>query len=283
VQLEDKLVDGRDAAHAESQHRQEVHDRGDEVLPEPVAEAVHDAPLERRTQLLGAIRMVLDRQTLTVDALRLPQRESLALEALQVAVSARSTDLNQFVYASDRRDLLEQALAVLQPDLVRADDVTARELHAQFVDLTQRVGELRQRLGELEESQDELDIVDKLALGKADGDTDTKPKPPGDPDAPRPASALTGPELPEPARPATTLSGPELPEPARPATTLTGPELPEPARPATTLTGPEIAEPARPATALTGPELPDPVPPPSTLGADPEPGAPTAQRSWWRR
>jgi hypothetical protein len=308
VQLEDKLVDGRDAAHAESQQREDVLSHGEEMLPTPMVEAVRDAALEIRGQLLDAIRMILDRQTLAIASLHLPQRELRALEALQVATSGRSSNLNQFVYASDRRDMLERALAVLQPNLIHADDKTAHELQAQFADLSERVGQLRATLTDLEDAQDELlESHQKEALEAGQAEPGDKPaaRPaakPSDPDAPRPPTTLTGgPDGPEPAPPPTTLTGgPDGPEPAPPPTTLTGgPDGPEPTPPPTTLTGgPDGPEPAPPPTTLTGggPELPDDVAPPSSLtGAalPPDPATPTSlgepaeiaapAKPWWRR
>jgi hypothetical protein len=254
VQLEDKLVEGRDAAHEEALQREDVEEHGEDRLPEPVAEALHDAAVEQRGKLLGAIRMILDRQRVEVSEFRMPQRESRALDALQVAVEGRSSDLHQFVYASDRRDLLERALGVLQPSLTRADEQTARELHVQFADLSERVAHLRHELTELEDAQDELlEGHQKEALEAAATPGD-KPKPaPSDPDAPRQETTLTGPELP--------------PEPPA-KTTLTGPELPP---------EPPVAS------TLTGPELPEEPPPPSTLGDDvPDDDAARAKRPWWR-
>jgi hypothetical protein len=293
VQLEDKLVDGREAAHAESQQRADVLEHGNDTLPAPLVEALHDAALERRGQLLGAIRMILDRQTLVVSHLHLPQREARALEALQVAVSGKSRDLGQFVYATDRRDMLEQALAVLQPDLTHANDQAAHELHAQFVDLTERVAELRHALTELEDSQDELrEKHQKAAIEEAATEPGDKPKP-SDPDAPRPPTTLVGPDRPEPERPTTTLVGPDLPPEPAPTSTLAGPDLPEPARPMTTLVGPDLPEPARPPTTLVGPDLPPEPAPTSTLAGpeataegppgDAEEGATKTKRPWWRR
>lgn len=278
MQLEDKLVEDRDAAHEEALQREDVEEHGEDRLPEPVTEALHDAALEHRGKLLGAIRMILDRQRIAVSEFRMPQRESLALEALQVAALGKTRDLHQFVYASDRRDLLERALGVLQPNLTRADDRTARELHVQFADLSERVAHLRHELTELEDSQDELlESHQKEALETAATPGD-KPKPapgsarPSDPDAPRPATTLTGPELPEDPPVATTLIGPEIPEPRRPASTLAGPELPE--------------EQLAPST-LAGPELPPEPPVASTLGddvpADPDDAAAMAKPPWWRR
>ena len=288
MQLEDKLVDGREAAHAESRQRADVLEHDEEALPEPMVEAVQDAALEQRGQLLGAIRMILENsQTLVVDHLHLPQRESRALDALQVAVSGKSHDLGTFVYATDRRDMLEQALAVLQPNLIHADDKSARELHAQFADVTERVSKLREALTELEDSQDELlEGHQKEALEEAATEppgSGAKPKPePSDPDAPRPPTTLIGPELPEPARPPTTLVGSEPPEPARSPTTLVGPELPEPGRPPTTLIGPELPPAPEPASTLVGPELLPEAAPASSLG-DAEEIAAKANRPWWRR
>ncbi|HEX2686639.1 MAG TPA: hypothetical protein VHN14_08475 [Kofleriaceae bacterium] len=295
MQLENKLVDGREAAHAESQQRADVVAHGEDTLPAPMVEAMHDAAIERRSQLLGAIRMILHRQTLVVSQLHLPARESRALDALQVAVSGRSHDLETFVYATDRRDMLEQALAVLQPDMIHTDDKTAHELHAQFADLAERVGELRHALASLEDAQDELlESRQKAALEQGATDpsepsdpsnkTD-KPRPtptPGDPDAPRPTTTLTGPERPEPARPPSMLTGPELPAPLPPPSMLTGPERPEPARSPTTLTGPALPAPRSPPSTLTGPELPPEPPPVSSLG-DAEEIAAKEKQPWWRR
>jgi hypothetical protein len=282
VQLEEKLVDGLDTAHAELQQREDLMARDLEELPAPVVEAVEDASLKLRGQLLGAVRMILDRQTLELSSLHLPQLEMDGLVALQVAVEGKS-EMSQIVYASDRRDLLERALGVLQPDFSRSDDGAARELRAQLEDLVHRVGELREHLVDLEDAQDELEGKQKTAMEAGAADPGDKPKP-SDPDAPRPATTLTGPERPEPARPATTLTGPERPDPRPAATTLTGPERPDPRPAATTLTGPERPEPSRPATTLTGPELPAEEPPASTLGEpETDDGGANAKRPWWRR
>jgi hypothetical protein len=266
VQREAKLVDGPDAAHAELMQREDIQRRSDEELPETFDVALAGASLPLRAQLLGVVRMILAREDLDMTQLTLPTLEREALIALKVAVEGKSHDLGSFVYAQDRRDLLERALAVLQPDISEADLGTARELQAQFDDLVQRVGELREHLGSLEDAQGEIETRALAAvMEEGAADTSDKPKPkPSDPDAPRPPTTLTGPERPEPARPPTTLTGPERPEPGRPPTTLTGPERPEPARPPTTLTGPELA----PEEAA-----------PSTLDGEHD----DKKKPWWRR
>ena len=290
MQLEDKVVDTRDAAREERQQREDVLAHGEDHLPEPVAEVlVSDAALELRTRLVGAIHRILDRQTLSVGDFHLPALQARALEALKTAVDGRSTDLGQFVFADDRRDLLEQALAVLQPDLTVGDDAAAQALHEELATLTERVGELRHKLTDLEDAQDELDLVPKEATAAA-SDADDKPAPPVDPDAPRPATTLTGPELPEPPAPATTLVGPEPRAEPRPPSSLVGPELPPAPAAPSSLIGAELPpEPAR-ASTLDGPERPAPPPAPSTLGGEPstsgDGGGDAAAKpkgSWWRR
>jgi hypothetical protein len=292
VQLEDKIVEDVEEAHAESQQRADRDAHGEELLPAPAIEALVDASTTLHGELLGAIRMLLDHQALDVEALKLPEREREALAALEIAVEGRSST-GTFVYAEDRRDLLEQALAVLQPDLARGNDPAARELQAQLEDLTDRVGDLRHALANLEESQDD-ELIERQrasAAGKQDDEPGDKPKPPGEPDAPRPATTLTGPDRPEPARPPSTVTGPDRPEPPRPPSTVTGPERPVPPRPPSTLTGPDRPEPSPPPSTLTGPERPEPPRPPSTLTGEPaaatsEPATGdegSARRPWWRR
>jgi hypothetical protein len=278
VDLQEKLVENREEAHAESMQREDIELRGEEVLPEPAIEAVVDAGIELRGELLGAIRMLLDREPLSISSLHLPQRELQALEAVQIAVGGRGR-LGEYVYASDRRDMLEQALAVLQPDLLHADDQSARELRAQFDDLSHRVGELREQLSDLEDAQDELlESHHKAALEKGETEPGDKPKPepkPSDPDAPRPASTLSGPELPpEPVAPST-LTGPEVREAPRPASTLSGPELPPEPAAASTLSGPEL--PPEPAAASTLGE------PTGDAVGEAAGEAAKGKRSWWRR
>ncbi|HMG55359.1 MAG TPA: hypothetical protein VK601_17800 [Kofleriaceae bacterium] len=278
MELKDKLIEDRDAAHAESQQREEL-DQQQEELPAPIVEAIQDQDRERRAQLLGAIRMILGHQHLEIGQLRMPPREARALTALQAAVEGKSSDLNSFVYAEDRRDLLERALGVLQPDLTHTDDKSAHELHAQLGDLSERLGELRHRLSSLEDAQDELISV-APEVAAIVGEPGDKPKPtakPSDPDAPRPATTLTGPDLPAPKPAPTTLTGPEVPARKPAPTTLVGPEVPE-------------RKPA-PST-LVGPELPEPEPPPaSTLASDASAAddamaadpAVKGKRPWWRR
>lgn len=289
MQREDKLVDGPDVAQAEKEQRAEIEAQGEETLPAAVVEAVQGAALDQRGELLGAVRMILAGDALTTSELGLPPREARALEALQIAVEGRG-DLGQFVYAEDRRDLLEQALAVLQPGLMYLGGVAAHEIAGQLADIGQRVGALRAHLTRLDDAQEELlEDGQKAALEAAAAEAADKPKPaPVDPDAPRPATTLTGPDLPATPPPPSTLAGPGpdvRPSPA--PTTLTGPDLREPPRPPSTLAGPgPDVVPSPPPTTLTGPDLAAPPRPPSTL-SEPGPATPAtdegAKKSWWRK
>ena len=272
MQLADKLVDGLEAAHEESRQREDVEERGEDQLPAPIAEAMKDAAEELRNQLLGAVRMILDGQHLNVAMLKIAERERLALEALQVAVSGKSSDIGQFVYASDRRDILERALGVLQPDLLHASAAIEGALSAQFSDLGTRVADLRESLSDLEDAQDELlDGEQKAAQAKGDGEGDKgdKPKPPSDPDAPRPPSSLNagGPEAVPVDAPSTLSKGePEAVLEDAPSTLSKG--------------GPEaVLEDAK--TTLIGPELPAKPLAPTTLGDAAE--IEQAATPWWRR
>ena len=276
MQLEDKLVDGLEAAHAESRQREDLEDRGEDLLPEPVNAAIVEAGLAQRGRLLDAIRLIFDRQTVEVASLYMPAGETRALEALQIATTGRG-ELGQFVYAEDRRDLLERALAALQPSL------STHELHAQVGELSARVSEIREQLASLEDAQDEA-ATEHRAAPEQVGDPSDKPEPPSSaPDAPRPASSLAGPG-PEvvPAPVATSLTGPELAELVRPPTSLIGPELAEPAKPLTSLVGPEPAAAPAPVTTLIGAELAPEARPASSLG-DADELAAQAARPWWRR
>ena len=201
MRYEDKEVDGIDLEHAREQEREGVVKEDQvEAIPElrPEEIATHE------NVALDAMRAILERRHVIVNDLGLPQKELRALAALQAAVSGKSGELSQFVFASDRRDLLEQALAVLQP---RALD----ERSAPYLELVARVGSLRHDLKELEDAQDNLlEANPEVGVVKSDGDTADKPTPPkakpGDDDL-----SLTGPER-SIEKPKSQLDGPALPQ-----------------------------------------------------------------------
>jgi len=234
LRFEDKDVDGAELDREKGLRDNDLVEEDQEEVDEIQIDDV--LAQQSENALLAAMREILEHRHIVVNDLALPQRELRALEALQAAVTGKDGELSQFIYASDRRDLLEQALAVLQPGVMA--DVTQP-----FQDLIQRVGTLRHDLKDLEDAQDELlEGNEKVGPAKADGDTADKPKPDDD-------LSLDGPERKFP-KPATTLTGERKEEPKAPST-LDGPALKEEPPPETTvgskqdLAEAKVAEPQR--------------------------------------
>ena len=212
MKLDDKIVDGIELEKQARLQQSELERSDEEALATQAL--LSEVDLQRRELVLAAMKAIVAGEHVLVDELRLPARELVGLSALQAAVTARDAKLAQFVYASDRRDLLEQALAILQPSL--------GELPGAYDLLVHRVGEMRLELKGLEDAQDDL-LKANTKVGPSVAEVA------GD------DASLTGPERPEPAKPPTTLTGPALPERAPPPTTLTGPAVPERAPAPTTL------------------------------------------------
>jgi hypothetical protein len=260
VRAEEKELEGPELEREERTHEPAEHEV--EELPELGGEELRDIELPHRSTLFEALRLVLAGEEVRIDMLYLPQRETRALEALQAAVTGHDS-VGEFVFADDRRALLEQALAVLQQNVTHGEPEQLAELHAKFDELTAQVGELRARLLSLEDAQEDIleDKVRWVAEAAADGGDKPKPGPPED-------AALEGPERPAPPKPASTLEGPERPAPPKPVSTLEGPERPAPPKPASTLHGDPPAESPRP---------------PSELAAESAAPAAEAKPPWWRR
>jgi hypothetical protein len=236
LRQEAKEVDGFELERAEERKREsELIESDEEELLDLDGKPEFERDLDRTAVIAGAMHEILEREHLVLDELELDQRELRALAALKTAVDGRDQDINGFVFAEDRRTLLEQALAVLQPDLANLEKMGGTP----FEELVKEVAELRGQLDVLEDAQEELE-PHKLHAEKGEApDTEDKPRPDED-------MSLDGPER-KIEKPASSLSGPEHKQEPKAASTLTGPELkPEP-KPATTLGDPkEIAEAARP-------------------------------------
>jgi len=263
VELEDKQLEG--SALDRELRLADDRERKDEELP-VVAEEVVDIELAHRGQLLDALQLILDNETLAVSRLGLPQRETAALEALQAAVAGRDPTMGTFVYAEDRRRLLEQSLAVLQQNLA---------VDARFAGLADRVTDLREQLSQLEEAQDDHEQRHEPIVRVTPVDEPAEDESLTDflasalialAEMPH-QSTLDGPEPSPVAKPVSMFEGPELPEQPRPASTLDGPEVVV-KKPASTLDGPERPAEPRPASTLDGPERPLPVKPRSSLVPD---------------
>lgn len=271
MRIEEKQVDGLDLEHHEEQEEVLLAETKEAELPELVGEEVRDLEKEHSLQLMMAMRMILERKHLNITHLRMPQREALALEALQAAVNGRSTNVDQFVYASDRRSMLEQALAILQPNLTSGTEQQLAAMCQDFQVLSKQVSELRDSLMNLEDGQDELMANEHdRRIGKAeDAETTDKPKPtPSDPDAPRPASTLSS-------------GGPDGTRATAP-TTLTGPEIQTEPKSTTLYSGPEAKYESATSTLSSGPEAKIERGP-TTLGDETEIVAEAKKRPWWKR
>jgi hypothetical protein len=224
VRQEDKEIDGPDLEHAEERKRENelVEEKEDELhdldgLPETTLDPA------RSGTVLAAMRQVLAGDQLVINDLPLDRRHLAALEALKTAVEGKDQELSRFVYAEDRRTLLEQALAVLQPEIA-----SIALLGEPFEQLVKDVGELREQLNELEDAEGELiDGLFARQKGKPpssndknddDDDDDDDDNDGGDDD-----TSLTGPPR-EIARPPSSLTGPAREPPAKATTTLGDPK-----------------------------------------------------------
>lgn len=151
MRQEDKEVDGPELEQAEERKRENELVEEDEQelldLDGKPYEMEHDR--ERGGGAIAAMRHILEGRHIVINDLDLSQRELKALEALKTAKTGKSGDLDKFVYAEDRRTLLEQALAVLQPDLVHLDSDS-------FDELIKEVSDLRTQLNAREDAQEEL-------------------------------------------------------------------------------------------------------------------------------
>ena len=259
MRQEDKEVDGFELEQAEERKREsELIEEDDEDLYDFDGKPEFAREQERTSVIAGAMHKILEREHLVVNDLALSQRELKALEALKTAVEGRDQNLNGFVFAEDRRTLLEQALAVLQPDIASLAKVGGMP----FEELVKDVADLRGRLNVLEDAQEEVEPHKRVEAKGEAGDTEDKPKPDDD-------QSLTGPER-KLDKPASSLTGPERPErrdEPKPASSLTGPERKEEPKPPSSLAGPEINEPPKQAT---------------TLG-DPKEIEEETKKPWWRR
>ncbi len=280
LRQEDKEVDGPDIEKAEERKRETelVEEREDELydldgLPESTLDG------ERSTAVLTAMKQILAGDQLIINDLKLPKRQLVALESLKAAVEGKDPRLARFVYAEDRRTLLEQALAVLQPELA-----SLQGAGDQFQDMISKVGTLREKLNVLEDAEEELIEGRAHDAVKTEGDTDDKPdnsdlddpkkkEPAGKKKPKKPAGeaadlSLDGPERPVEKLP-TQLTGAEIKEASKGPTTLEGPAIKDAPKGPTTLEGPAIKEAPKGATTLVGAEVKPDLKGPTTLG-DPE-------------
>lgn len=239
MRQEDKEVDGPDIEHAEERKREsELVEEDDEELYDLDGQNEYERDHTRNGSVIGAMKTILDGEHIVVNDLDLDRRELVALEALQTATRGRDGKLDHFVYAEDRRTLLEQALAVLQPDIQ-----SLAELGKPYEEMMQQVSELREALNVLQDAQEEAEHRLEETKGQ-ESDSDDKPE---DDD-----TSLDGPER-KVKKPESSLGGPERKEEPKPASTLSGPERKEDKKPESSLTGSERKEDKKPSTSLGDP------------------------------
>ncbi len=147
MRIEDKELEGPDLEREERLEEETSAQHAEEEEEElPVmggGEELRDVELDHRSRLFEALRLILAEEEVTVSLLYLPQRETHALEALQAAVSGQDS-VGEFVFAEDRRSLLEQALAVLQQNVTYGEPEQIAELHGKFDELSGRLAEIRE-------------------------------------------------------------------------------------------------------------------------------------------
>ena len=220
MRAEDKEVDGLELEReTERQRESELEKEDEEELPE--LQSSEDRDAEHRGQVINAMRLILEREHVVVDELKLPARELKALDALKAAVDGKDGKLSQFVYATDRKNLLEQALAILQPNFVSGDAQRTQVLGS-YHDLIEKVADLRHGLVELADAQDELlHATDKTAMQKADGDKDDTDD--ADDDKPKKSTLADGPEVKPEAKKSTLADGPAATDEPKAQSTLGDP------------------------------------------------------------
>ena len=241
MRQEEKEVDGPELEHEEERKRETelVEEKDDELhdLDGKPYEMEGERDKDRSGVVIGTMRKILEGEHVVINDIKLAPRELKALEALQTAVKGRDGALDRFVYAEDRRALLEQALAVLQPDIVSLE----REAGQPFEDLMKEVSGLRDKLNVLEDAEEALAPREKEE-GKGETDSDDKPE---DDD-----QSLDGPER-KVEKKKTSLDGPEVKEAPKPKSALSeGPEVKAEKKETTLTTGPELKDAKKPDTSL---------------------------------
>lgn len=241
------------------EEREEEFEKGD---AKPYDEQVAENRISARSHhddVLAVVQAIFEERTESMpvlDDLELSVQEKSALQALQTAFTGRETRYNTFVYAEQRRELLEQALAALQPML--ALDVSASaELRETYERMVEQVTELRENLLNLEDSQDD-EVLIREALKREEQESDDADQGDGDRDAD--ADAVAGEK-----------AGEQLGE--KKSGLFDGPAAPDKVAARSTLSeGPPVAEPAPEKSSLfDGPAVPDKTSAQSSLG-DPSDG-----------
>jgi len=156
MRVEDKAIDGLDLERERDRELTPL-EREEDELPENARDEIAGLSRSQGSDVLSAIQAILNGdRNVEVAKLNLPERETRALEALQAAVTGKQPGSGTFVFAEDRENMLEQALAVLQPMLTRAEPEVAAAFARDHARITAQVTELRASLVNLEDAQEEV-------------------------------------------------------------------------------------------------------------------------------
>jgi hypothetical protein len=186
VRLEDKSLERRDSVdneQAELLEQANVDEFGEQRFLTRAQGGAHtpedfvhgaEATAVQRADMFTLMREILDGNTHTHQANLAPLHQK-AIDLLQGAVSGRHPRDQTFIFAEDRRMMLEQSLAALQPMLAMGQfsmSLEAASLTDSFQRLVGDVNSLRHTLSKLEATQEEVEAKPVAKLAKSDSDDD---------------------------------------------------------------------------------------------------------------
>lgn len=118
-------------------------------------EVVTKADAPRIKEAFTAVEAVLAGRSVSEEMLAdLSQQEVLAVRTLETAVKGKTSLSRISLFAEDRRDLLEQALATLQPLLGAGLDPQFEDLRERHEEMVDEVKQLRTKLEGLADAQE---------------------------------------------------------------------------------------------------------------------------------
>jgi hypothetical protein len=185
VRAEDKRI-GIDKDDAESEQRrrqdraqdQERHLEAFDDLPTHQQQEHETGKRDRCAAMMRIVESIFRKDEKPLEGLTqssgFTAEELQALEFLEAAVKGRDAKLTHLVYAEDREDLLEQALAVLYPTLSHGMEQSASALRAAHDELVGQVTLLREEIASKEDAQEDI-ISDRQRVveeDKADDEDD---------------------------------------------------------------------------------------------------------------
>ena len=151
------------------------HDITDELLhDERVAGADLVSNSATSEQIVAAVGAIFaGREIDEIQRAAMSPEHHKALRLLELAVSGRDDHHTRLVFADDRRDMLEQALATLQPELAHRNDASA--MAEQYQQVVENVDELRTTLHQLSDAQYEVHHEQVVGIAREGDDGDDKP------------------------------------------------------------------------------------------------------------